>query len=347
MPSGAEVGAGMAELVPVGRQGAPGDAPASEAAWFEPHRRELVGYCYRMLGSGFEAEDAVQETLLRAWQSLDRFDERRSAWRSWLFTIATNVCLDMLRAAQRRARAMDLGPASQGAPDLGAVLPESRWVYPMADRSVLREDGDPAELAAQRDTIRLAFIAALQHLPARQRAVLILRDVLRWKADEVGQLLGVTVPAVNSALQRARATLAARSPRLGDPVPPVADAEQQRLVRRYVDAFERHDVETLVSLLHEDAITSMPPFVWWLRGRAAIGRVMAASDACRGDRFIPTRANGTVALGQYRRGGPDGAYEPFALVVVETAEGVITETTTYLGASRLFPSFGLPLGWQP
>lgn len=319
----------------------PGDSPAREVEIrLARHRVELVGYCYRMLGSAFVAEDAVQETLLRAWRSYDRFDERRSAWRSWLFTIATNVCFDMLRSAQRRGRAVELVPACGGGePDFGSPLPDDRWIGPVPDRLVVPEDGDPAELTTLRETIRLAFVAALQHLPPRQRAVLILRDVLGWKAAEVAQLLACTVTSVNSALQRARARLDALRPAPTDPFRPM-DVAQERLLRRYCEAFERHDMTTLVALLHEDATMSMPPLGWWLRGRSEIHRLLTSGDGCRGDRLVPTVANGSPAFGQYRLG--DGRHEPFALVVLELAGGWIVETTSYLDAARLFPLFGLP-----
>jgi RNA polymerase sigma-70 factor (ECF subfamily) len=310
----------------------------------EQFRVELIGYCYRMLGSAFEAEDAVQETLVRAWRSLDRFDEDRAPLRSWLYTIATNICLDMLGSAQRRARPMDLGPSAHAGPGLGAPLPDSAWIQPIPDSRALPADGDPAELAAQRDTIRLAFIAALQHLPPRQRAVLILRDVLCWKADEVARLLGTTVPSVASGLQRARATLRALHLAPAEPFQPMNQAQQQ-LLARYCDAFERYDVETLVSLLHEDATMSMPPFPWWLRGRADIRRaLLAAERPCEGARLVPTVANGSPAYAQYRPGGRHSGYQPFALMVVELSGGLISETTTYLDVERLFPLFGLPSG---
>jgi RNA polymerase sigma-70 factor, ECF subfamily len=307
-------------------------------------RVELIGYCYRMLGSAFEAEDAVQETLVRAWRSLDRFDADRAPLRSWLYAIATNVCLDMLRSAQRRARAMDLGPAAHAGPDLGVPLPEEVWIQPIPDSRALPADGDPAELAAQRETIRLAFVAALQHLPPRQRAVLILREVLCWKAGEVARLLGTTVASVTSALQRARTTLKAIQIVPAEPFQPM-DQAQQHLLARYCDAFERYDVETLVSLLHEDAIMSMPPFAWWLCGRAEIRRaLLAAGRPCEGTRLVPAVANGSPAYAQYRPVGPHGDYEPFALIVIEVSDGLISETTTYLDAARLFPLFGLPTG---
>ncbi len=310
----------------------------------EQFRAELVGYCYRMLGSAFEAEDAVQETLVRAWRSLDRFDEDRAPLRSWLYTIATNICLDMLRSAQRRARAMDLGPAARAGSDLGVPLPEGAWIQPIPDSRVLPAGGDPAELAAQRETIRLAFVAALQHLPPRQRAVLILREVLCWQADEVARLLGTTVASVTSALQRARARLRTFHIAPAEPFQPM-NQHQRQLLSRYCDAFERYDVEALVALLREDATMSMPPFRWWLCGRADIRRaLLAAGRPCDGARLVPTVANGSPAFGQYRPGGPDGRYEPFALVVIELSDGLIAGTTTYLDAERLFPLFDLPVG---
>jgi RNA polymerase sigma-70 factor, ECF subfamily len=307
----------------------------------EQFRVELTGYCYRMLGSAFEAEDAVQETLVRAWRRLDRFDEGRAPLRSWLYAIATNVCLDMLRSPQRRARAMDLGPASSAGAPLGMPLPERAWVWPVPDGRVLPAGGDPAELAVQRETIRLAFIAALQHLPPRQRAVLLLREVLCWTAEEVARLLDTTVASVTSALQRARSTLAARKLEPAEPFRPL-DQAQQQLLTRYCDAFERYDVQALVALLHEDATMSMPPFAWWLRGRGEIRRaLLGAGRPCDGARLVPTVANGSPAFGQYRPSGPQGNYEPFALVVIEVSGGLITETTTYLDAKRLFPLFDL------
>jgi RNA polymerase sigma-70 factor, ECF subfamily len=328
---------------------------AAEGAWnaatrqpigmdprLEQFRVELIGYCYRMLGSAFEAEDAVQETLVRAWRRLDRFDEDRAPLRSWVHAIATNVCLDMLRSAQRRARAMDLGPASHAGASLGVPLPESTWVQPIPDSRVLPAGGDPAELAVQRETIRLAFVAALQHLPPRQRAVLLLREVLCWTAEEVARLLDTTVASVTSALQRARSTLEVRKIAPAEPFRPM-DQPQQQLLARYCDAFERYDVQALVSLLHKDATMSMPPFAWWLRGRGEIRRVLLeAGRPCDGARLVPTVANGSPAFGQYRPSGPQGGYEPFALVVIEVSGGLITEMTTFLDAERLFPLFGLP-----
>jgi RNA polymerase sigma-70 factor, ECF subfamily len=302
----------------------------------EQHRVELTGYCYRILGSPFDAEDAVQETLVRAWRNLDRFDEARGSLRTWLYAIATNICFDMLRSAQRRARAVDLGPPSQPGSPLGEPLPDGMWVQPVPDSMVLPAHGDPAEMVVARETIRLAFIAALQHLPPRQRAVLILRDVLCWKADEVAGLLDTTVASVNSAVQRARSTIQASNADSGEPFQPMDEA-QQRLLARYVTAFEQHNVEELVSLLHEDATMSMPPFAWWLRGRDQLSRALSAAEApCGEARLLATVANGLPAFGQYWSG------VPFALLVVEVADGRIMATTTHLDPARLFPLFGLP-----
>jgi RNA polymerase sigma-70 factor, ECF subfamily len=315
--------------------------PQEGVGRLERFRVELIGYCYRMLASPFEAEDAVQETLLRAWRNIDRFDEQRAPLRSWLYSIATNVCVDMLRSAQRRARPMDLGPSASAGPELGRPLSEGAWVQPIPDSRVLPAHGDPAELAAQRETIRLAFVAALQHLPARQRAVLIMREVLCWKAEEVARTLGTTVAAVGSALQRARATLRAVNAVPPEPFDPMNQA-QRDLLSRYCDAFERYDVDALVALLHEDATMSMPPFPWWLHGRTEIHRALiAAGRPCEGTRLVPTAAaNGSPAFAQYRPGAT-GGYEPFALVVLELSGGAVTELTTYLDAERLFPLFDL------
>jgi RNA polymerase sigma-70 factor (ECF subfamily) len=301
------------------------------------YRRELTGYCYRMLGSGFEAEDAVQETMVRAWKAMDSF-EGRSAVRSWLYRIATNVCLDMLRSRQRRARPMDLGPSGTADASLGAPLPEATWVQPIPDDRVLPEDGDPAELAAARETIRLAFVTALQHLPARQRAVLILREVLKWRASEVAELLDTTVPSVNSALQRARATLAARDVATTTKAP---DADQQALIARYVDAFERYDVSELVTLLREDAIMSMPPFPLWLRGPDQIARFFLGQGiGCKGSKLVATSANGSVAFGSYKP-AEDGTRRPWAIQVIEVSGDRIVGHHNFLGP-ELFPVFGLP-----
>lgn len=308
----------------------------------EQHRAELTGYCYRMLGSPFEAEDAVQDTLVRAWRSFDRF-EGRAALRSWLYRIATNVCLDMLSGRERRARPMDLGPArNPDAANLNA-LPEATWIEPMPDGLVVALERDPAEVAVSRETIRLAFVAALQHLPPRQRAVLILCEVLRWKAMEVAELLDTSVASVNSALQRARATLEASGVSSTDPAPAM-DESQRQLLSRYVEAFERYDMDALTALIQEDATQSMPPYDLWLSGREDILRWWVGPGAgCRGSRVIPTvAANGSPAFGQYKPSACGSGFEPWALQVLEIADGRIVEFTFFLGTQRLFPLFGLP-----
>jgi RNA polymerase sigma-70 factor (ECF subfamily) len=309
----------------------------------EQYRLELTGYCYRMLGSLFEADDAVQEAMVRAWKGMDGF-EGRSAVRSWLYRIATNVCLDMLRGRRRRALPVDLGPSSTADSFLGATLPEHAWVEPVPDARVLPADGDPAEVAATRETIRLAFVTALQHLPPRQRAVLILREVLRWQATEVAELLDTSVAAVNSALQRARATLAARD--VDASRPPVVDADQQALLARYVDAFERYDITLLVSLLHEDAVMSMPPYDFWLRGPVEMGRwFLGEGIGCRGSRLVATAANGCAAFGSYRPDG-EGGHQPWAIQVIEISGDRIVGHHNFLDTD-LFAAFGLPARLEP
>jgi RNA polymerase sigma-70 factor (ECF subfamily) len=305
----------------------------------EQHRRELTAYCYRMLGSS-EAEDAVQETMVRAWRSYHRF-EGRSALRSWLYRIATNVCLDMLSGRERRARPMDLGPAREPVVGNLNALPEVTWIEPMPDARLVDGD-DPAEVAVARETIRLAFVAALQHLPPRQRAVLILCEVLRWKASEVAELLETSVPSVNSALQRARATLEATNVSALDTAPSVDEANAE-LLARYVAAFEAYDIDALTSLVHEDATQSMPPFDLWLHGRDDIFTWwFGPGIGCRGSRVVPTvAANGAPAFGQYKP-SPDGGYEPWALQVIEIRDGKIGELTFFLDTDTVFPLFGLP-----
>jgi RNA polymerase sigma-70 factor (ECF subfamily) len=316
-------------------------APTVTVDVLDEHRRELTAYCYRMLASGSEAEDAVQETLLRAWRKADSF-EGRSTLRSWLYGIATNVCIDMHRSVQRRAQPMDLGPASPPVEThLGPMRPEALWVSPVADDRIMPVNADPAEVAELRESVRLAFVTALQHLPARQRAALILCEVLKWQATEVAELLDTTVAAINSALQRARATLSAlpandRATSLATPEP--------ELLARYVDAFERYDISELVTLLHDDAIQSMPPFAMWIQGAADIGRWMLAPgpSACRGSRLLPTGANGCPAFGQYR---PDhnGGYYAWALQLLEIRDGRIAAINSFLDVANVFPAFGLPL----
>lgn len=309
----------------------------------EPYRRELIGYCYRLLGAGLEAEDAVQETFVRAWRNAARF-EGRSSVKTWLYRIATNVCIDMQRQVQRRARPMEMGPSSP--PDeshLGALLPEALWVTPIADASVLDPRADPATVAEQKESIRLAFVTALQHLPPRQRAALILCEVLRWQASEVAELFDTSVAAINSSLQRARAKLGS----LGDDARPTPiDEVDATLLERYVEAFERYDIEALVLLLHADAIQSMPPFAMWLKGAADIGSwmVQPGPSGCRGSKLLATWANGCPAFGQYRP-DPAGGYAPWAIQVLEISHGQIAQMSfflAFLDADRLFPAFGLP-----
>ena len=295
----------------------------------EQHRSELAAYCYRMLGSPFDAEDAVQDTFVRAWRNIERF-EGRAALRSWLYKIATNVCLDMLKAGKRRPRPMDLGPAQEPVMENLNVPTEVTWLEPMPD---------PADVAVEHETIRLAFVAALQHLPARQRAVLILCEVLRWQATEVAQLLDTSVASVNSALQRARATLATANLQEVD----TADVDRE-LLERYVAAFEAYDVDALTALIQEDATQSMPPFDMWLSGRDDILTWwFGPGIGCQGSRVVPVRsANGSPAFGQYKP-SPEGGYEPWALQVLEVKDGRIVEFTFFLDTERLFPLFGLPL----
>jgi RNA polymerase sigma-70 factor (ECF subfamily) len=320
-------------------------APADERELvLEQYRSELTGYCYRMLGSPFEAQDAVQETLIRAWRNLDRF-EGRSSLRSWLYRIATNVCLDMLAGRERRARPMDLGPAREPVEANLNTLPEVTWIQPAPD-SLVAAEADPAEVAQQRETIRLAFVAALQHLPPRQRAVLILCEVLRWHASEVAELLETSVPSVNSALQRARATLEASELDAAAPTAPLSE-EDRDLLGRYVDAFERYDIDALTALIQEDATQSMPPYDLWLRGRDDIFTWwLGPGIGCRNSRLVPApAANGSPAYGQYKP-SLSGGYEPWALQVIELSNGGIGELTFFLDTETLFPLFGLPLEFE-
>jgi RNA polymerase sigma-70 factor (ECF subfamily) len=329
-----------ASLVPATAAGALLDSADLETR-LEAHRRELTGYAYRMLGSTFEAEDAVQETLVRAWRAYERF-EGRSTFRSWLYRIATNVCLDALEGRERRARPMDLGPAGVADVELlGEPLPEATWIEPVPDDRVLVAGGDPAEVAIAHESVRLAFVTALQRLPPRQRAVLILREVLRWQASEVAELLEMTVVSVNSALQRARTTLAASH------VDPTAaaeplDAAQQALLERYVDAFERYDMDRLTALLREDAVWNMPPYALWLQTHGDITTwCLGPGIGCQGSRLVPTHANGSPAYAQYKP-SLAGGLEPWALQVLELSGERIAAVTFFLDTSRFFPLFGLP-----
>lgn len=307
----------------------------------EAMRRPLTAYAYRMLGASSESDDAAQETILRAHRHLDRFDPARGSLRTWVFRIATNVCLDLLRGAARRARSVDLGPAAADGAALGAPHPADRFVEPMPGARLLSAT-DPAELVVERETVRLAFVAALQHLPPRQRATLILRDVLRFSAAETAALLETSPAAVNSALIRARETLDRHRPSPADPFDP-ADAAQRALLERYVAAFEAHDVDALTAVLRADATTSMPPFAWWVSGGARIAGLIALGG-CAGARLVPAAINGSAGFGQYRPADGSGAgpLRPFALVLVELRDGSVADTVTFLGSGDRFAEFGLP-----
>jgi RNA polymerase sigma-70 factor (ECF subfamily) len=315
----------------------------------EQHRREITRYCYRMLGTVFDADDAAQETMVRAWRARDGF-EGRSSLRTWLFRIATNICLDALRGQQRRARPMDLGPSSPAELRfLGPMQLDQPWVLPMPDAHSFSE-GDPEATTLERESIQLAFVAALQHLPARQRAVLILADVLRWPAIEVAQLLESSVASVNSALQRARATLEGSD--LDDrPRPDALGPDQRQLLGQFVDAFEQYDVPRLATLLRDDVIQSMPPFALWLEGPEQIARWMLGPGLeCEGSRLVATAANGGAAFGQYRRaetfGETGGGHLPWALQVIEVSDGAISGIHSFLDPA-LFAAFGLPPRLEP
>ncbi|MCF3169930.1 sigma-70 family RNA polymerase sigma factor [Streptomyces violaceoruber] len=323
---------------------APGAGSADGAgidARLEGHRTELTGYCYRMLGSAFEAEDAVQDTLVRAWRNIDKF-EGRSSLRSWLYRIATNVCLDMLNAGNKRARPVDLTGPTPLAQAALSPRPENVWLEPMPDGRVLPSVQDPAEAAVARESVRLAFVAALQHLPPKQRAVLILREVLAWKAAEVAELLETSVASVNSALQRARATLTETEGRAGDVADPL-DEEQQKLLERYVKAFEGYDMAALTALLHEDAVMTMPPFDLWLRGTGDItGFMTTMGAACAGSRLVPVAANGSPAFAHYKPAEDGAGFVPWAVQVIDVRDGAITGMHCFLDVPRWFPLFGLP-----
>jgi RNA polymerase sigma-70 factor (ECF subfamily) len=314
--------------------------PADVMAELEVFRTELTGYCYRMLGSAFEAEDAVQETFVRAWRAYDQF-EGRSSLRSWLYRIATNVCLSMLGASQRRARPMDLNPPQSADTPLPPPLSESVWIEPVPDNRVV-PDGDPADVTIARESVRLAFVSALQHLPPRQRAVLILREVLRWRAEEVGELLGTSVASVNSALQRARATMASRQAEVASDTKPLDEASRA-LLDRYVDAFERYDMDSLTALLHEDATWNMPPYDLWLAThRDIVDWCLGTGIGCLGSRLLPTLANGQPAFAQYKPSA-DGGHEPWSIQVLELSGDRIAGITFFLDTARFFPLFGFPL----
>ena len=308
---------------------------------FEEHRTALVGHCYRMLGSIAEADDAVQETMVRAWRAMDRFEGRASP-RTWLYSIATRVCLDALAKSGRRARPMELGPAYSIDGPL-TPLPADSWIEPIPDVLAVPTDADPAERLALRQSIRLAFLAALQHLPPKQRAVLLLAEVLGWAATEIAETLETSVASVNSALQRARATVADLGLEDTDFQSPASDA-QAALLNRYVDAFERYDMDAFTALLHEEVTLSMPPLTLWLQGHESIrGWFLGRGAVCRGSRLVPTSACGSPAFGQYHDDGSGGPLHPWSLIVLEVSGGRIAAMTHFLDAKTLFPRFGLPM----
>jgi RNA polymerase sigma-70 factor (ECF subfamily) len=317
------------------------DAPAFEAQ-LEAYRRELTGYCYRMLGSAFEADDAVQETMLRAWRGQASF-EGRSSLRSWLYRIATNVCLDMLAERKRRYRPMELKPAQSADTPLPAPLEESWWIEPIEDAAMVSPDADPADQAIERESIKLAFMAALQHLPSKQRAVLILRDVLRWQASEVAALLDTTVASVNSALQRARETLENKRVSIdAGGAEPELKEDDRELLARYMNAFEQYDMDALTAVLREDATWNMPPYDLWLQThKDIVDWCLGTGAACRGSRLIPVQVNGSLGFAQYKPGA-QGRLEPWSVQVLELADGKISGITFFLDTPRFFPRFGLP-----
>jgi RNA polymerase sigma-70 factor (ECF subfamily) len=312
----------------------------ADAQQLELHRVALKGHCYRMLGSAFDAEDAVQETMVRAWRALDRF-EGRASLRTWLFRIATNVCLDALAERERRVRPREDGPVGTVESPLDA-RPRTHWLEPIPDSHAIPADASPFEQAALRQSIRLAFVAALQHLPPKQRAALLLTDVLGCSAAEAAECLEISVAAVNSAIQRARATLAGRNADLSSSAPLADDATA--LLNRYIEAFHKYDVEAMVALLREDAVLSMPPHTLWLQGRGTISTWLSGrGSGCAGSRLVPVLACGGPAYAQYRLTGPGEGYHAWSLTVLEFEGGQISALTAFLDVEELFPLFGLPL----
>jgi RNA polymerase sigma-70 factor (ECF subfamily) len=312
-------------------------------------RPALTGYCYRMLGSGFEAEDATQETMVRAWRRSETLAEP-AAMKSWVFRIATNVCLDQIEGRKRRARPVDLLGAGSAETPVGAPLPETAWILPVADSQVADPAADPAARIADRETLRLAFVAALQHLPARQRVVLVLREVLRWSAQEVAELLETSVASVNSALQRARATLDELA--LEDAEAPARPSEEdeRRLLEQYLEAFAEYDVDRIVALLRYDVVFDMPPLELWVRGPDQVASFMLGQGAaCRGSKLIATAANGCPAFAAYKPDPETGEWSPWSLTLLEptaAAEGApaVAGVHNFLAPflPSLFGSFGLP-----
>ncbi len=319
------------------------DLPDSgkQAFGFEAHRSALMGHCYRMLGSVSEADDAVQETMVRAWRAMDRFEGRASP-RTWLYSIATRVCLDALSASGRRARPMELGPAYSIDGPL-TPLPANSWIEPIPDALAVPSDVDPSEQASLRQSIRLAFLAALQHLPPKQRAVLLLAEVLGWPATEIAETLETSVASVNSALQRARVTVSDLRLEDSEFRVPQSDA-QVALLNRYVDAFERYDMDAFTAILHEEVTLSMPPYTLWLQGHESIrGWFLGRGAVCRDSRLVRTEACGSPAYGQYHASSDCGPFKPWSLIVLELSGGRIAAMTHFLDTEALFPRFGLPL----
>ena len=312
-------------------------------------RPALTGYCYRMLGSGFEAEDATQETMIRAWRRSDTLEDR-AALKSWLFRIATNVCLDQIDSRKRRARPVDLADAGSAETPVGAPLPETTWVLPIADGQVVDPEADPARRMADAESLRLAFVAALQHLPARQRVVLVLREVLRWSAKEVAEMLETSVPSVNSALQRARATLDELA--LEDANAPArpSDEDERRLLEQYLEAFAEYDIDRIVALLRYDVVFDMPPLALWLRGPQQVGRFMLGQGAaCRGSKLIGVLGNGCPGFAVYKSEAESGDWLPWSVTILEPAVGdeapAVAGVHNFLQpllSPQLFRSFGLP-----
>jgi RNA polymerase sigma-70 factor (ECF subfamily) len=303
----------------------------------ESHRAAITGHCYRMLGSVFDAEDATQDTLARAWKALSQFDGR-SSLRTWLYRISTNVCLDYLQSRRRRMCPTENGSpcAVPAAGDLSQE-PIEFWIEPIPDIDSIPSDEDPVKRALLRESIRLAFVAALQRLPPKQRAVLLLNDVLDFSSAETAAALSLSVASVNSALQRARETMGKPQPS-ADLAPP-----QESVVREYMDAFERYDIPALTSLLRDDVAFSMPPYSLWLQGPAAVASWMQSfGSGCRGSRLIRVEACASPAFAQYRR-STAGGFRAWGLILLELENDRIAAITTFLDADRLFPRFGLPL----
>jgi RNA polymerase sigma-70 factor (ECF subfamily) len=306
----------------------------------DPFRRELLAHCYRMLGSVHDAEDLVQETYLRAWRSYERF-EGRSSLRTWLYRIATRVCLTALESRGKRPLPTGLGGPGSEAGDPLVEQPEVPWLEPVPDALVGAERSDPAAIVTSRETIRLALIATLQHLPPRQRAVLILRDVLQWRAAEVAKVLNTTTTAVNSILQRARAQLEEATPHEEEIVEPTA-ADQRELLDRFVTAFERKDISAMVELFTKDAVWEMPPFIGWYQGAENIARLVDTQCPAQGPgdmHLVPTWANGQPAFGLYMRDGD--VYRPFNLPVLTLSPAGVEHVACFFD-TRLFATFGLP-----